>query len=186
MAERIDRGASRALWLRASTFQELCELGARFCLGELAHFPGWGVDVLDAESIELEPVLARLNRSGFLTTCSQPGVDAPERELRQRAFVAGFADAAWIEVARTRVRAAGLRLAVLEPGAELSERIPVTIERGLVRVELGAAPHAAELACFEDDLAPEVLAVLARMPWVAVWDERFGASTRLWDALDAR
>lgn len=179
----LDPERSRALWRAAASFDALCELGARFAEGSIQHFPGWGWSCLDEESIPLEPDLARLNRAGLLTTCSQPGCEDAARELAQRAFVSGFASRACIDRLLVVEREAGLHVLVLEPGASLAERVPVTIEHGAARVELGGPAHEAELACFEDDVRPELLALLARTPYVAAWDEHWGASTQLWDAL---
>ncbi|MBK7874646.1 MAG: hypothetical protein IPJ77_02670 [Planctomycetes bacterium] len=185
----LDPERSRALWRAAASFGDLCELGARFAEGAIEHFPGWGWPRLDAESLELEADLALLNRSGLLTTCSQPGRADDAREFAQRAFVSGFATATCIERLRAIERRPGLHFLVQEPdalpGADLGECVPVTLERGLARVELGGPAHAAEVACFEDDLRPELLALLARTPIVTAWDERWGPSTALWSELRA-
>ncbi|MGH9971900.1 MAG: DUF6919 domain-containing protein [Pyrinomonadaceae bacterium] len=81
--------SNEALWHEASTFDELCELNARFIEGEIDFSPTYGAGSLDDESKPLISYLAALNRAGFFTTCSQPGED--HRHSKQRAFVDGLA-----------------------------------------------------------------------------------------------
>ena len=88
--EALDARESQALWLAARSFDDLCRLGARFCRGEIAAFPGWMAPELDDESGVLAPMLARLCDAGFLTLASQPGRPArPAHDGKpcvQRAF----------------------------------------------------------------------------------------------------
>jgi hypothetical protein len=98
-------------WRAARSLEELCELGARFVEGRLGCFPGWGAEALDVESDELSATLARLNRSGLLTLCSQPGRIDPARALEQRAFVGGFATSAAVARLARLARGSGEGLA---------------------------------------------------------------------------
>ncbi len=91
----------RERWASAKTLADLGELTAQWLEGTLASRPGYAVNAgPDPETIELIPVLARVNRAGFLTSGSQPGMGWElgynGRLWRQRAFVQGFADDAML------------------------------------------------------------------------------------------
>ncbi|MBI5363064.1 MAG: hypothetical protein HZA53_07775 [Planctomycetes bacterium] len=182
-APRLDRIRSRELWSKARDFDELCSLGARFSAGTIAHFPGWGASALDVESDAIQDELVLLARAGWLTTCSQPGLEDAARELRQRAFVCGFASEALAQRLAELDGRASLRVRAVHGASAGFGEVAVTMERGLARVVLGGPAFEAELECFAADLRPEVLAELARRPYVCAWDEDWGPSVQLWNAL---
>lgn len=184
-ASPLDRIRSRALWSEARRFDELCSLGARFSEGAITHFPGWGAPALDLESDAIQDELVFLAHAGWLTTCSQPGLEDRSRELRQRAFVCGFASEALARRLAELDGRASLRVRAVRSGSAGFGAVAVTLERGLARVVLGGPAFAAELECFADDLRPEVLAELACRPYVCAWDEDWGPSVRLWQGLRA-
>lgn len=175
------RHADEQRWRDARSFAELCELGARFAEGKLACFPGWGWDALDVESDALRDALARANRAGCLTLCSQPGARDAARELEQRAFVCAFAEPEL--AARLERPGRGFELRIVRADDVEHAEVPVTIERGQVRVAIGGAAHAAERACFEDALAPALLDELVSRPLVCAWSAEFGPEVAFWPAL---
>lgn len=175
------RDADERRWRDARSFAELCELGARFAEGELACFPGWGWDALDVESDPLRATLARVNRAGLLTLCSQPGARDAARSLEQRAFVCAFTEPALAEHLARLAR--GFELRIVRADDAEREPVPVTLEHGLVRVAIGGLAHAAERECFEDALAPALLAELVSRPLVCAWSAEFGPETTFWPAL---
>lgn len=76
-------------WAEAETVADLGELGALWLEGEIPSQPGYErMCGPDEETTHLVPVLARLNRAGFFTNGSQPGV--LDRLCQQRAAVEGF------------------------------------------------------------------------------------------------
>jgi uncharacterized protein DUF6919 len=81
--------AGRKLWASARTLADLGELTAQWLEGRIASVPGYCGGPA-GETSELIPVLAAVNRAGFVTDCSQPGGSGPGWE--QRAAVSGFAD----------------------------------------------------------------------------------------------
>ncbi len=196
---RHDRAAieaAQAAWRATQSFEELCGLGARFVRGESAYFPGWGSPTLDVESDEIAHALARSNELGLLTLCSQPGRVDTARDLRQRAFVCGFV------APRTLARLERLERdpelgcfvqwsARLEPDphpahvARVPPLVPVTIEGGATRVEIGAPAFEAELECFRGQIGARALDELARCAYLGAWDTQFGAREHLWRALVA-
>jgi len=83
----------RDLWASARTLTDLGELTARWIEGDLASQPGY-CGPSDIEDPALVPLLARLNRAGFVTTGSQIGESGPGYDgahWQQRAAVEGFA-----------------------------------------------------------------------------------------------
>jgi hypothetical protein len=81
----------RRRWKAARTFTDLCELMAQWAEGKIQTWPGH-LGEPDPETADLISTLAACNRSGYLTTCSQPGESAPEAKglWEQRAAVMGF------------------------------------------------------------------------------------------------
>jgi Helix-turn-helix domain len=78
-------------WRSAATLHDLGVLTARWLDGDIAFLPSYGAAGPDPETEELVPMLAPLNRAGFVTTNSQPGVPAEDGSC-QRAFIEGFCD----------------------------------------------------------------------------------------------
>lgn len=113
------------LWRDASTFAELCDLNARFMYGDIKFIPGYGAESLDEESKPIAVYLAAFNRAGFLTDCSQPGLD--EGHSKQRACVTGLAsESTALKIQRLSLTT-DLYICVSYPGANDGCRMPVTI-----------------------------------------------------------
>jgi hypothetical protein len=82
-------------WRGARTLTDLGELTARWLEGDLTTQPHHAGPPCD-ETRDLIPVLAAVNRSGYLTECSQPGIHETGDEgdeWAQRAAVSGFTTA---------------------------------------------------------------------------------------------
>lgn len=83
-------------WADAETIAELGELGALWLEGEIPSQPGYEkLCGPDPETEHLVPVLARLNRAGYFTCGSQPGITPEsgcEYDHWQRAAIDGFID----------------------------------------------------------------------------------------------
>ena len=164
----------RSSWKRARSFAELCELGARFVEGREPFFPGWGARRLDAESEPLVPVLARLNRAGFLTLASQPGTLQGVDGCEQRAFASGFCRAA---DARTLGGRSYLR------GDRSRAAVVVSRKRGRGRVLAGHDAREQELEIFRGTLGAEAFAELERCAYWSIWDPVWGREEHLWKRL---
>jgi hypothetical protein len=176
-------------WRDARTFEDLCDLGARFVEGSIDVFPGWGFPSLDRESDVIAPDLAALNRSGFLTLASQPA--AIERQpdgvvRRRRAFVFGFVSDA---VARRLEQRAGndgeIEIRVFRRGRRHDDATPTAVgERdGEADAYAGYPAFAEELALFADACGADALAALARAPFASAVDLVWGRERALWDEL---
>lgn len=92
-ANRMSR-ADRDTWASARTLADLGELTARRLEGGILSQPGYAPGCgPDEETLPLAPVLAALNRAGFVTTGSQPGLMEYGRGgswWEQRAAAEGF------------------------------------------------------------------------------------------------
>jgi hypothetical protein len=102
--------ADAAAWRSARTLPQLGELTARWLEGSVESIPGY-CGRPAGETGDLVPVLARLNRAGFFTTGSQPGLI----EDGQRAAVEGFASWTVAEQIETAAVHAGLNVIVHDP-----------------------------------------------------------------------
>jgi hypothetical protein len=171
------------LWREASSYAELCELGARFLEGDLDSFPGWGADDTDEETDEVSGLLAAWCHAGFLTVASQPGEpDGPGHDgrlERRRAFVTGFVDGPAAE----RLAAQEDELIVVLD--RCSDELPLGLRGEDVFLALGPEAPEAELAIFEEALSPAALADLRRQRWVCVADPTWGSVETLWSSLAA-
>jgi hypothetical protein len=111
--------ADRAAWRSARTLADLGELTARWIEGRLASQPGY-CGPCDIEDPALVPVLARLNRAGFVTAGSQPGNDGPGyggAHREQRAAVDGFGSRVMTQALGDAAGDAGLIVIVRPPGS---------------------------------------------------------------------
>lgn len=183
----MDSSSSRSAWAGAQTFDELCELGARFIEGSLSAFPGWGGTSTDEETDRQGELLARVNRSGFLTVASQVGTPdqagADGRLERRRAFVAGFARgplAAHLALLEEVGLVVSRHLAWQEGGDSMA-----VAERGNEAFLLaghGAGPE--ELEIFADWIPGPALEELAHSRFLWIVDPEWGRENHLWQELE--
>jgi hypothetical protein len=106
-----------AAWQSARTLADLGELTARWVEGTLASQPGY-CGTSDIEDPAMVPVLARLNRAGFVTVASQAGSDGPGYDgahWQQRAAVQGFAGLEFAMKLGTAARRADLVVIAHDP-----------------------------------------------------------------------
>ncbi len=188
---RAARGemAERRLWANAPTVEHVGELMAWFCLGELQSWPGHaGPTDPETREANLGPVLAGMNRRGFITLCSQPGVDLDGQGWQQRAAVDGLATPAVL--AQLRGLTAGTRLQVIaHPPSrwrhDYSRAVDVTRvgEHNVTR--FGSRSPTREIRFMFDGVPDCVVDELAAMWQVTIVDPEWGAESLLWDRLAA-
>lgn len=129
------------IWRDVRSIDELGAVMAGWLEGHIDSRPGYARGFgPDDETAHLVPVLARLNRRGFVTTCSQPGLSGPAfdgRPWEQRAAVEG-----WVSCRNPllgplirRARAAGLIVTAYGPGRSVGPR------RGLLATRWDGEPH---------------------------------------------
>lgn len=161
----------------ARALLELGELTAQWLEGRFEAIPTWRGRP-DAETSELIPALAMLNRAGYVTEFSQPGDVAEE----QRAAVAGFcdertADHLWRALASTELVVLSYPPGVDEP----SLHVPVTLDAGVIRtcVRGSADPDVMSPGCWSANAL-----VALRSAWqVSVFDPVWGRNDLLWPRL---
>jgi hypothetical protein len=106
-----------AAWQSARTLADLGELTARWIEGGLASQPGY-CGPSDIEDRALVPLLAALNRAGFVTTGSQIGESGPGYDgahWQQRAAVEGFAGPEMTSALIVAANDTGLTIVVRDP-----------------------------------------------------------------------
>ncbi|WP_262703820.1 MULTISPECIES: DUF6919 domain-containing protein [Streptomyces] len=181
--------ADRALWASARTVADLGALMARWLEGDIrsrpAYTPGVGPE---EETSELIPLLAALNRAGFLTDDSQPGYDGPGydgRRWQQRAAIEGFiTDKGLLDRVLKKTRRAGL-LAIVHHGARRAARNgePVTWGDGHPYTTYGRYLDRRNVMHAWQGISHDALAELVNARQVALIEPEPGPSTRLWDTL---
>lgn len=141
------------LWREAKTFEELCELNARFIEGDIDFSPIYGASSLDEESKPLILYLAALNRAGLLTTCSQPGED--DGHSKQRAYLQGLALKETAQRIERLSLTSDLYIMTAEPGHYNGCMMPITIDIFRPHSWAGAASLDDETGVFSDVLGFE-------------------------------
>lgn len=184
------RRKDRAQWQTARTLGELGELTARWLEGDLASQPGYQANCgPERETLELIPTLARLNRAGFLTDCSQPG-EQPTIGLdgaiwRQRAAVTGFASPPLAERLAHAARDAGFIVHSTTAGREkLEDRIAVTTRDGQIVTGFGGRRSRRDLAFQYQECSRAAIRAVCDAMQVTIVDPRWGRNAALWPLLD--
>ncbi|MER7487980.1 hypothetical protein ABTY20_19140 [Streptomyces sp. NPDC126497] len=180
------------IWRDARRIDEVGAAMADWLEGRIDERPGYGAARPDEETTHLIPVLARLNRRGWITTDSQPGLDTVAfdgRRWEQRAAVQGWiagGDPLLRRVIRT-ARAVGLIVSAHGPGRAVGP------SRGLLATRWGGEPHTGfggrpgrlQLDAELSGVGRQARRELARHGvLLAVIDPVWGRDTVLWSALD--
>lgn len=171
------REKARKAWNEATSFNQICELTARFIEGTSPFMPCYGADSVGAETEPLIGYLAAYNRAGFLTTCSQPGEDLPH--WKQRAFVDGFA----LEpVARLIARLSlytDLHIVAVPPGMSAGFHTPVTLRDFVPHTWTGFSSFE-ELDVFREECGELAFNELLRAWSISIIDLQWGRKEHLW------
>lgn len=177
-------------WLKAQSLIELGELTAQWLEGTIPTQPGYGGGPAK-ETRELVPLLAAINRMGYLTWSSQPA--GTNRHGRKRAAVEGFCDLDMADRIRARATEAGCIVIVREPVAtRFSDRAdreqppqPVTMDStGLVLTVFGRPHTWASLRDIYAGCSFQAVEDVAKHCQVTVVDRDFGRTVpMLWGAL---
>ena len=189
-------------WAEARTLLEIGELTAQWLEGRSPKSP-WYIGEPDPETTEIVPVLAALNRIGFVTTMSQPGRGLSE-EYAQRAEVSGYTSrklADHLEAATCMTDLVMLKL----PAVKVRSSIPITIRtQGVAsdfRTRLPASPaysFAGSSSSIKKlrslysegpadlgypSLSDEAIALMAHSERVTIIDPVWGRLELLWSVL---
>lgn len=190
IATLIRRRRDRRLWQGAKSLADLGELTARWLEGTLTYHPGY-YGGPHRETAGLVPVLATLNRAGFVTTSSQPGYGARPgfdgAAWAQRPAVEGLADPC--TAARLCAAAIGAGLHVVTAPAMAGEEstagkaIPVTTRDGHTHTVFGPVAYTHLREQFFDCRVPALDKPLLAAWQVTIADLRWRESDLLWRTL---
>ncbi|WP_461173197.1 hypothetical protein M1D93_00175 [Arthrobacter sp. Z1-9] len=165
----------REVWRQATTLDAAGELTARWLEGKSEYQAATFTATYDAETAAIASALASLNRSGFFTKESQPGLSS--NGIAQRQYVTGFCSAeAAAELLALSTRSE-LVTVVHAPGESSSAAIPVTLDRGEVVTVLGSSENPVTEEQIQDwaDETNETLALLLADSWyVEILDPSWG------------
>lgn len=196
VSRRDMSGNDRAEWGSARTLGDLGELTARWLEGGIGLQPGY-CGPSDIEDPALVPVLARLNRAGFVTTGSQPAFDGPGYEgahWQQRAAVEGFAAAGVALPLCVAAREAGLTVIVHDPAGlprwryGYGKSVTVTRRAGEHHTGFGVQlprRHIRDAHIGYGICHPGAVDALCGAWQVTVIDPEWGRNDRLWDVVAA-
>jgi hypothetical protein len=181
--------ADRKLWRQAGSLAELGGLMARWLEGELSVWPGYAVAGPDEETTDLVPVLARANRSGFVTDQSQPACDevTPRgRHWKQRAAVSGLVGDEQLLFALARVAEAQRLTILVRTVDEASRRPGITATQvdGEAYTAFGGHLTRSDLRHMWLGTSWAALAEIESAWQVTLIDPVYGRTDRLWPALD--
>ena len=181
-------------WQSARTLADLGQLTARWLETDLADVPGYSGPPA-AETLTLVPVLAQLNRAGYLTNSSQPGeagLGYDGERYEQRAAVEGFAGAKLTHTLTDAARDAGLTVIAYDPAGLPRWRnryrhcMPVTQAGGHAFTRFGA--HLSRRFLRDGwvgygDCHPAAVEAVCAAWQVTVIDPVWGRPNLLWDVL---
>jgi hypothetical protein len=174
-------------WYAARTLGDLGELTAQWLEGHLEETPTH-LAPPDPETGPLLTLLAAVNRAGFVTHQSQPGIPRDERGSAQRASVSGYADGG--AFARLMSAAAGADLIITAARASIPESFgplfAITIDEGEEFTWDGIALNRAAMESdYEGTCHPAAIEALCRAWQVTIIDPQWGRDDRLWTVLEA-
>lgn len=179
-------GRARHRWAQAATLQDLADLTALWLEGRLNYHPSYGRSP-DPETVPIVPVLARLNRAGFLTSDSQPGSVTHGRHgavWKQRAAVAGFAGPQLAGlITRAAVKAGMLTRVMTAALYDPRDRIPATTWNNQPRTWFGARRDADDVALELDGCSAGAIHAVTATMQVTIVDPEWGRDDALWPLL---
>jgi hypothetical protein len=178
--------ADRKLWASARTLADLGELTAQWLEGKISQSPTYYGPPND-ETARLVPVLAAVNRAGFVTESSQPGFPDGGDGWVQRAAVSGFADDGTCQRLREIADAAGIECIAVRAApkrtAYATARV-VTTRYGRPCTEFGARTSRRHLAEDFEICHPGVIRAVCDAWQVTLLNREWDCNDDFWPALE--
>ena len=200
-----EQKADRDRWHAARTMADLGSATADWLERRLPSLTGYEPGAgPDEETTDLVPILAALNRAGFVTTSSQPGCADDGDGWRQRAAVSGFVTARMMDRVQQlwKQMAESLNLAPAYPARTPAGRW-IEASTDTVAVSQPSFPggivvtthHDKTVTMFgrrltRDDIAeiypdcPSAWEAVAHATQLTVFDPEWGRNTLLWKVLE--
>lgn len=182
--------ADRLRWAYARTLRDVGELTALWLESELASQPGYMANCgPDPETRELIPVLAALNRAGWVTDVSQPG-EEPQigydgETWAQRAGVSGFVERGLADQVEAAARAAGLLVVRHNRPGRRRDGVTVTTRAGRPYTGFGARWSRRALNDRYAECGGPALVQIQAAVQLTVVDPQWGRNDVLWPLLAA-
>jgi hypothetical protein len=175
--------ADRALWSEVDDLAGIGGLTARWLEGDITYRPARDGRAPGGETAELVPVLAALNRAGFVTDFSQTALPLHAGSAR-RAAVGGFCDMRMrLDLARA-IATTDVVALWFPPAVKSVAQVVVTLDAGKEVTWLGTAtaPDAIEYS-YGEDLSLDGLEALIDAWQVQLFDPVWGRGDVLWPLL---
>ncbi|HEV7978881.1 DUF6919 domain-containing protein [Amycolatopsis sp.] len=175
--------ADRALWSEVDDLAGIGELTARWLEGDITYRPARDGRAPGEETAEPVPVLAALNRAGFVTDFSQTGLQLTAGSAR-RAAVGGFCDERMRRNLAGATAATDLVVLWFAPAVKSVAQAVVTLDGGKEVTWLGTAmaPDAIEYS-YGEDVSLAGLEALIDAWQVHLFDPVWGRDDLLWPLL---
>lgn len=171
-------------WGAAATHEAFGALTAAWLLGAGQYYPAYAAASPADETAPLLSDLARLNRVGFVTDGSQPGVPFDSKGSAQRAYVTGYCSESTAEKICSGLRSSDLVIMSFSPGSLGDGSIVVTLDEGIEYTWLGRRPDPGELLELYTDRAGPRLGALVESSWeLQVFDPQWGRNDVLLPSL---
>lgn len=180
-----DDGPLRA----ARTLADVGELTAQWLEGKHSPTLGYNGGIPDKETGPLVPILAAVNRAGFITHQSQPGEPRDEHGSAQRANVSGYAGPQAFAQLMTAVSGADLIVTAARALDDSEQRqfgplFAITLDEGEEFTWDGIALARPTLERDHGDWHPAVIRELCAAWQVTLIDPVWGRNDVLWPVLE--
>lgn len=176
-------GPDADAWKLCTTWKEAGELAARWFEGKSTFMPGNYDPQPDEETTPLLETLAAINRLGYFTDQSQPGVAIADG-CGQRAFVSGYCSETVAAVIASELLSTELVVITIPPSSAPAGQICVTIDGGEQSTWVGIAGSSHDIADQYFHETNERFAALLADSWqVHVFDPQWGRNELLWERL---
>ncbi|WP_162799197.1 hypothetical protein [Nocardioides sp. 616] len=172
-----------AIWGRISTHAEFGEATADWLTRKHPYYPTYLSPGPAAESADLIEGLATINRLGFVTDSSQPGVPVDDAGSGQRAYVTGYCDEATAETIASALRFSDLIVLHFSPDSLGDGSIVVSTDEGEEFTWVGRRDSISAAEGYRER-AGDSLADLILASWeLHIIDPAWGRNDRLIPAL---
>lgn len=172
----IERALDDGRWTRPLSLEGLAQLTAEWLEGSVEGGPWNGGSSPDWETTPLVQYLSAINRLGYLTEFSQPGVPGS-----QRASVAGFCERSQGECLASLSLSSDLVVVSEYPGVEAIYEVPITQDQGRTFTILAGRPILDPSCGFH----PQTLSALSNCLYVSIVDPCWGRNDLLWTSVIA-